>query len=125
MCGRHSGTLSAWSAASEVYKGQPLVAWASQVWEGHIGAALLDGSMLHQAARLAGEANVWKLVIGPAGVVLATCSRIGWAVTSARVWVTDLGLSLDFRAVSPDTVGRLVDAATRRWLHAAVSLSIG
>eukprot|EP00959_Pyramimonas_sp_CCMP1952_P295799 6187130-Pyramimonas_sp.AAC.1 len=59
-------------------------------------------------------ARGWSGVVGPAGAVVQTLSRLGWAGTSWCSWVASSGIKLDLRELGPRAIKAFVDDITEQ-----------
>ena len=75
--------------------------WATAVWTGFPEMKVLQEVMAAAARRLATAVHPWAVATDPAAVCLLVLSRLNWKVKSARVWITDIGMTVDLLLLSP------------------------
>ena len=100
--------------ALEVHRA-PIMAWAKTVWEGAMTLADMNSAVDWAAARANHSRRPWLTVVSPAGALVLTLRRIGWAVLSAVEWLDDRRRLVRLNEVCPRSLLKLVDAAVVRW----------
>ena len=93
----------------------PIGIWATAVWESWMPRSALLRTVAAAKRRLAAAKNAWSAVHGPAAAVVATAARIGWTFVDGLTAMTDEGEVVNFCAVPPLRVRRMVNDAVRRW----------
>jgi ribonuclease HI len=93
----------------------PLVSWSRCIWYGWFGDGVLKTAVERSETTLRQARRMWTKVVGPAKAMLATAWRLKWKVPKFDEFITDEGLSLKLRLVSPATVRAEVRAAVKRW----------
>ena len=79
----------------------PLVYWAHAVWSSLRPAPALAEALVCAQRRIDSAASMWSVVTGPASAVIASASRLGWAVPDYCRFVDDLGVELDLPPLIP------------------------
>ena len=103
----------------------PVVHWASAVWEGWMPVEWLQRTLKNARVELTRAKRQWFVVKGPAAAVCATLARIGWTMVDATTAYTDRDLEVSFLKDSPAMVKRLVRESVRRWRWRAVGMAGG
>ncbi len=93
----------------------PLGRWAEAVYSGWADARALDATIKRERIRLMRARRPWAAVKGPAAATLASAARLGWDVTDAAHFRTDLGRVLDLRRDPPCIIKQEVHEAVERW----------
>ena len=99
----------------------PIVAWARAVWQGRQSRATMYQALASQRARV----NAWKHVCGPAGAVLLTYKRLGWAISTPKTLHVGGERSIDLEDTPPCRVRELVHDAVQREAHRKIAASNG
>ena len=81
----------------------------------------LQACIDYAKARLANATSPWSKVTGPAAALICTLDRVGWKVASATKLITETGRVLDLQIDPPVIIGRLMEAAVRKWRWSNVS----
>jgi hypothetical protein len=99
---------------------QPIVAWATAVWEKWLERGALLRLVADAKCRLTRARSVWAYVRGPGAAFVASAARLGWTVHDACSVTLDDGFSVHFTVDSPAMVKELVASSVQRWRWRAV-----
>ena len=98
----------------------PIFSWAAAAWDGLVADSDRFVTWKRAHVVVGVSKRRFAAVEGPAGAMLASCMRIGWAAPSHNVFRTARGLMLDLREVCPSQI-RLHALDDLRRLEAAKS----
>jgi len=101
---------------------EPLIKWARTWYGGNPEErAVMSRAWRTQVAKIGLAPKPWKEVAGPAGAVVATLRRIGWASPAPGVWKEKGGVLLDLGEVTPAALKLKVAKATEAALWAELA----
>lgn len=94
---------------------EPVMRWASLVWDKAMSLVDLDVALMHAQAKWDAAKMPWQTVTGPAGALVGSLARIGWrALKADRLQARD-GRVLHLAEVCPRTLGKVIDRELERW----------
>ena len=102
---------------------QPIVAWASVIWNQRQPIPTLDRALQWAMTRLEGQ-QAWRRCCGPTHAYILTCRRLNWQPITAHTIQLDDGRMLDLREVPPRVVGDEVRHAVYRWTWRTASRNL-
>ena len=101
----------------------PILEWSRAVWDGLVCDEDLRATWQRAMSVVAQADNSFRAVSGPAGAMVASALRIGWAIPSAFYFITRSGYKLSLRTECPAVVVQHALEDLRRLEAAASSLA--
>ena len=93
----------------------PIEEWAIAVWERWSPLICMQKVIDDAVERTARAVNKWAVCYGPGAALVLTCARLGWTITSATQFITDIGEDLDLALDPPRVVVMHCFSAVQRW----------
>ena len=94
---------------------EPIVAWATAVWEQWLPRRALLTLAADARKRLVAAAVIWSAVRGPGAAFVATATRLGWVIHDALAATTDIGEMVMLNRDPPRRIRELVIQSVQRW----------
>ena len=82
----------------------PITEWAKAVWDGLVSGEVLQDTWRRAHVVVGTSARPFSAVEGPAGAMLASCARLGWAAPSCRILMDCSGALIDLGRTCPAQV---------------------